>query len=178
VEALAEIRKPPATIGDFYDAIEDAFATLQPAIDPNARAVTRGAVAIKTLADVKPAIETIKGQGEGTATSPDQAPAGGVLAHYYAFEQISLGKTLTFTGGKLVAGAPAIPFPTVNDFQPSAATPNPSLAFSQLFTQLLTSLQSCWTTGGPVDTGMMDDLQDAGTKLIAQHIQPEFVWAP
>ena len=42
---------------------------------------------------------------------------------------------------------------------------------------LLTSLQSCWTDGGPVDIGAMFTLSDLGRGLIQQGIQPEFLWA-
>ena len=123
IQPLAEIFEAPATIGDFYDAVEAAFSALKPSIDPNAHAVVaHGVMPIKTLDDVKPAIDAIKSQGEGTTASPDQVAAG-ALAHYYAFEQISIGKTFTFANGRLVPGNPPIAFPTVFDFQPSAAVP-------------------------------------------------------
>jgi hypothetical protein len=67
----------PATIGAFYNTIADGFTTVNPTINPNAFAVNSGeATPIKSIADALAAISLIKGEGEGTAGSPDQPPAG------------------------------------------------------------------------------------------------------
>jgi hypothetical protein len=178
VQPLAKIAPAPATIGDFYNVIAAAFTALAPPIVPNAHAVNgHGATPIRSIADAQLAIAKIKSQGEGTAMSPDQVQAGAELVHYYAFEQILLGQTLSFVNGKLRPVGPPIAFPTVFDFRPSAAVPNPSLAFNQLLSRLLIDLQSCWTTGSAVNIQAMRALEAAGTALITQHIQPQFVWA-
>ena len=168
----------PATIGDFYDAISAAFTVLAPPFVPNARMVTsHGTTAVLTPGDAQAAIAKIKSEGEGNAMSPDQVKGGAALAHYYVFEQISLGSTLVFADGELHAAPPLIAFPGVIDFQPSAAAPNPSLKFNKLLGQLLTDLESCWRTGAPVNIHAMTDLETEGTNLIRQHIRPDFVWA-
>lgn len=88
------------TIGDFYEALSNMIAELGESIfigDP-ARQVTGyvGAnqlVPITDVAGAQEAIRTIVEQGEGTPTSPAGGPKG--LAHYYRFEQIARGQTLS-----------------------------------------------------------------------------------
>lgn len=170
----------PATIGDFYDAIAEGFTTVNPAINAGAFAVNSGeATPIKTIADAQAAISLIKGEGEGAPGSPNQPPSDGTtLAHYYVFKEIFTQKTLVqdATGHWSFTGAP-IQFPTCFNFQPSTATPNPSLAFNQALSQLLIGLQSCWTSGKRPSIGDMFTLQSLGVTLIQQGIRPEFLWA-
>ncbi|HEY0158697.1 MAG TPA: ferritin-like protein [Thermoanaerobaculia bacterium] len=88
------------TIGEFYEAVSALIETLGEEIftgDPN-RQVTGWfgpdeLFAIDGVAGARKAIEIIVTQGEGTSTSPAEGPAG--LAHYYRFEEISRGQTLT-----------------------------------------------------------------------------------
>lgn len=89
------------TIGEFYEAVSQLIADLGPKIfelgDP-ARQVT-GMVgndelfAITDIASAQEAIHIIVVQGEGTSTSPAQGEEG--LAHYYRFEEIYKGQTLS-----------------------------------------------------------------------------------
>jgi hypothetical protein len=170
----------PATIGDFYTAIDEGFTTVNPVIDPNAFAVNSGeASPIKCIPDARAAIALIKAEGEGTQGSPDQPPAGKpTFAHYYVFKEIFTQKTLVQDAmGKWSFSGDPIPFPTWFDFQPSTATPNPSLAFNQALTRLLIGLQACWTSGARPSIGAMIALKTLGTTLIQRGIRPEFKWA-
>jgi hypothetical protein len=172
----------PATIGDFYITIADAFTAINPTIYSDAHFINTGeAVQIKSIADARAAIDRIKGEGEGTPGSPDQPPANGMqFAHYYVFKEIFIGKTLVQAEGGFSYTGPAIQFPTVLPFKQSSASPNPSNAFNQKMSQLLIDLQTCWTSGADINPAIdtMFDLQTLGQKLIQQGIRPEFKWAP
>jgi Ferritin-like len=171
----------PPTIGDFYTAVAEGFTAVDPVINPNAFTLNSGeATPIKSIADALGAISLIKGEGEGTQGSPAQPPQGKkTFAHYYVFKEIFTQKTLvqdatdhwSFTGD-------AIPFPTWFDFQQSTATPSPSLAFNQAMTQLLTSLQTCWTSGARPSIRAMFELRRLGEDLIKRGVRPEFLWVP
>jgi hypothetical protein len=171
----------PATIGAFYDTIAEGFATANPAINPNAFAVNSGeAKPIKSIDDALAAISLIKGEGEGTVGSPDQPPPGNkTFSHYYVFKEIFTGKNLVqdAAGHWSFTGA-AIQFPTSFNFQPSTITPSPSLSFNQALSQLLISLEACWTSGARPNIGAMFALRNLGVGLIKQGIRPEFLWAP
>lgn len=171
----------PATIGEFYDAIAEAFTKLNPTINPGAFAVDSGeATPIKSVPDALNAIALIKSEGEGTPGSPNQpSPGSTTFAHYYVFKEIFTEKKLVqdAAGHWSFNGAP-IPFPTSFDFQQSTATPNPSLRFNESLSQLLTGLQACWTSGAQPDINAMFELQSLGVELIQRGIRPEFLWAP
>jgi Ferritin-like len=88
------------TIGEFYEAVSQLIAQLGPAIftgDP-ARQVTGWFPPdwlhpVTDVASAQAAIRLIVEQGEGTPTSPMEGPHG--LAHYYRFEEIARGQTLS-----------------------------------------------------------------------------------
>jgi hypothetical protein len=178
---------PPATIGAFYDAIFNGFTAVNPTIDPNANFVDFSGflsapqtVQIKTIADAQNAITAIKTEGEGTKGSPDEPPGdSSTFAHYYAFKQIFVGRTLVQTDGKWGFTGAQIHFPTVSSFSQSTVSPDPSAAFNQTLSKLLQQLEACWTTGASFfDTlGTMSTLQSQGQQLIQQKIRPEFRWA-
>jgi hypothetical protein len=170
---------PPATIGAFYDAISTGFTVVNPPIIPNAPFVNMGeAVQIKTIADAQAAITRIKTEGEGTQGSPDEPPADtSQFAHYYTFKEIFTGKTLVQNNGKWSFTGTPIQFPTVFAFTQSTVSPDPSAAFNQAMSQLLTQLETCWTTGASPSIGAMFGLQSQGQQLIQQGIRPEFLWA-
>jgi hypothetical protein len=170
---------PPATIGAFYDTISAGFTAVNPTIIPNAPFVNMGeAVQIKTIADAQAAITRIKTEGEGTEGSPDEPPSdSSTFAHYYTFKEIFTGKTLVQNNGKWsFTGAP-IQFPTVFTFTRSTVNPDPPAAFNQALSQLLTELETCWTTGASPSIGAMFALQSQGQQLIQQGLRPEFLWA-
>jgi hypothetical protein len=170
----------PTSIGAFYDTIATGFATVNPTIIPNANFVNMGeAVQIQTVADAQAAIARIKSEGEGTQGSPDQPPADGAqFAHYYVFKEIEVGKTLQQTNGQWAFTGASIQLPTVFNFKQSNVTPDPSLAFNQALSSLLTELQACWTSGATPSVGAMFQLQTLGVALIQQGIRPEFLWTP
>jgi Ferritin-like len=178
--ALAPRAPGPATIGEFYDTIATGFTTVQPAINPNAKFVTMGeATPITSVSDAQNAIALIKAEGEGTPGSPDQPPIdAGLIAHYYKFKEIFVGKTLVQSGGKWSFTGPAIQFPRVSNFARSTKVPSPSLQFNQAMSQFLINLRACWTTGGDPSMTDMFNLQTLGQALIATGVLPEFVWAP
>ena len=88
------------TIGEFYEAVSQLISDLGSSIftgDP-AKQVTGyvGAdelFAVTDVATAQEAIHIIVVQGEGTATSPVGGPEG--VAHYYRFEEIYRGQTLS-----------------------------------------------------------------------------------
>jgi hypothetical protein len=173
--ALTELASRPATIGDFYNTIATAFSSLTLTTNANAHGVNRGeATRIASIEDALNAISLIKKEGEGTPLSPDEPPNTDVpFAHYYMFKEIFVGKTLVENAG--FSGAP-IKFPTVFDFQPSGASPNPSTDFNKALSSLLVNLQNCWTGVAQPNIGAMEALRDAGIDLITQGIRPEFAW--
>jgi rubrerythrin len=184
VEIAAQLAVAPATIGEFYTALSTAFQTLTLVIDQNAHAIELppNVFRINSIDDARRAIDKIKGEGEGAPGNPDQPANPDQLAHFYVFEEISVGNELTFDPAtkKLVpiVGKP-LRFPDVFPFAPSTATPNPSTTFNTLLKQLLTDLEACWTTGanfGDAARPDMDDLRAEGLSLISRGIRPEFVW--
>jgi ferritin-like protein len=157
------------TIGDFYDAIATAFATLKPALSTErqlSQSVGTGQVVVlSTLEEVATAISEIKEQGEGTSQSPDAVDFGGELAHYYRFGEIFNGMHFVKgSDGKWgYTGPPPIPFP---DAYPMAQVPAggwsnaaPDVrakldAFNATFTSLLEDLEAAWKNG---DSGKLGD---------------------
>jgi hypothetical protein len=184
----------PATIGAFYDTISAGFDNVQPSLNRSAFYVPINEMAppynpianphkgkIRTIADAQAAIARIKQEGEGTEGSPDRPPddvaSGQKFAHYYIFKEIFEGKTLqqSVPGGGWEFGQPDITFPTIYPFAKSQ-TQGTSAQFEQMLASLLTELQTCWTQGAGPDENAMELLAGAGTTLIKQGIQPEFVW--
>jgi len=118
--ALLELETFP-TIGAFYDAISDAFGTLQPTITPAQLALQvqtsvagQNVFLIKTFTDAQKAIAIIKEQGEGVPGSPDVPTNPGEFAHYYRFGEIYHGRKLVQApdGTWGYTGDP-VPFPDV-----------------------------------------------------------------
>ena len=160
--AIAKSPEDVSTIGEFYDAILQAFKKIQPTLLTNRQ--IRGPLGLKTLStldDIKEAIVLIKRQGEGSAISPeDTGPAD--LAHYYRFAEIFHGRKLkknTVTNKWEYNGNP-IPFPEAWNM---AKTPvggylkeNVSSDvwrllhnFDQRFTVMMKQLRDAWETGNP-----------------------------
>jgi hypothetical protein len=166
------------TIGDFYDAILDAFRKLQATDITGARQISRGPklFAINTLADAEKAIGRIKRQGEGTAQlhSPFSDDAGTVLAHYYQFAQIfHERKLIRIADGTFKFEGDSLPFPRVFPMAevPAAGYPE-SHDFNVQFTLMLNQLQAAWENGNEdelenaIDT-MRTGLADSARSLIA-----------
>lgn len=144
------------TIGEFYDAILNAFKKLPASDFTGARQLTSsslGLFAIRALADAEKAVNEIKQQGEGTSQSPFAVDFGGELAHYYRFAEIHHGRALIKTAdGKFKFEGDPVPFPAAFPVAqvPPGGYPE-SHEFDQQFTSLLNKLQSAWATGSQTD---------------------------
>jgi hypothetical protein len=177
--ALAE---RPATIGAFYDTIIDGFKSTKPTVIQGANHVKMGeAFPIASISDAIKAINLIKGEGEGTAGSPDEPPSSlnnKGFAHYYRFKEILTGHALVNHSGKWsFTGAP-IHFPAVFHFEPAVPGSHASDPFNKTLSDLLSNLQACWKSKGVTpDLGKMDMLQSEGIALIKKGIRPEFRWS-
>ena len=153
-----------ATIGDFYDAVLDAFVANAGAIAGTKQLATSAPLfgelfPIASIDDVKKAIGEIKEQGEGTSQSPNAVEFGGKLAHYYLFGEIYNGKTLrqNASGQWKYEGDP-VPFPEVFPVArvPDGGYPNlpEAVAFDKLYSKLLQQLETAWVTG---NQDLLDD---------------------
>jgi hypothetical protein len=157
------------TIGDFYDAVLAAFVA-DPGAITGGKQLTADApllgqlFPIKSLDDVKNAINEIKEQGEGTTQSPTASDFGGEIAHYYKFGEIYHGKELVKNAlGQWKFEGNAVPFPQVFpvarvpvDGYPDApaAVAADIQTFDKKYTQLLGQLEGAWTAG---DQDQLDD---------------------
>jgi hypothetical protein len=159
------------TIGEFYDAIAAAFTGLGPSIStagqltatlpvpdpsqpdhqPSPPIINEALTQLGTLEQVQQAIATIKDQGEGTSSSPDDNE--GDLAHYYRFGEIKHGRELVQApdGSRQWLG-PEVPFPPCYPVQqvPSGGYPQVSAVvdFDRQHAQLITNLERAWNGGG------------------------------
>jgi hypothetical protein len=155
-----ERRKGFKTIGAFYQAILDAFRSLQPALSTE-RQVT-GPLAYMVMADlpaVEAAIALIMDQGEGSEASPEVERTH-ELAHYYRFLEVKHRRR--FSGldkhGQALFEGPPFEFPDVwlmavvpkgGYLQDAVPTEVWTLinGFDQTFTRLLDRLQAVWEHG-------------------------------
>lgn len=148
------------TIGAFYSAIQTAFETLQPEILENKQLEgPLGLSKVRTIDDVRNAIQIIKRQGEGSQTSPEDSGPDD-LAHYYRFGEIYHGRKLhkdIVTGEWKFDGESVI----LNGIRPMAEVPAGGyqqadvsqqvwdllIEFDKNFTTMLNQLQSAWESG-------------------------------
>ena len=169
---------PEPCIGTFYDAIEDAFARVNPTLATERQQESFvGTSIVGSVADVRRAIAGIRDQGEGTSAIPD--PAKGSLAHYYRFAEVFHGAKLVEAGGVLTFAGDSVDFP---DAVPMATVPpggwhNPPAEvaalldeFDTIYTSLLDNLQRAWETGdGDVLSAAVADmrfLRDPASQLL------------
>ncbi|WP_431950503.1 ferritin-like domain-containing protein [Actinacidiphila sp. bgisy167] len=155
----------PPTIGDFYNGVVAAFLEHRPELSVRGQLGQRIGPdelrPMRTLDDVVAAIEIIKEQGEGSASSP-AAPVGEAtganrdLAHYYAFAEIYHGRTLRETDGQWEFSGPPIPFPEVHPMGvvPRGGWPHPPREaaallrrFDTAYGGLLRDLEAAWSSG-------------------------------
>jgi len=172
------------TIGDFYDAISEAFQRLQPPIG-SAPQVETSLISdtlfkIASVSDALRAIDEIKEQGEGTTESPFESTFDATTpAHYYTFKQIRQQHQLKKgTDGVWRFDGPEIKPPGVNLFTP-ATDAHASDEFNVVFSDLLRLMEQSWSTGpATIDDAVnqMLMLQDSGMALITKGIRPEFRW--
>jgi hypothetical protein len=195
-ELAAMVVKDFQTIGDFY---RDLRSQLQAEwfTGDSKRQVSGIVAAVGSLADAQAAIDLIIAQGEGTTTTPE-APGGKEFAHYYRFEEISKGLTLSpsSTPNGYAFGPPALPYdpngvwPTVQDPTSKlypAGTPMrvQSDLFNQTYSNLLRALQQTFD-GFPdqleAAIGLMFDLKIQAQKLMSMPLDstsnasPCFEW--
>ncbi len=143
------------TIGDFYDAIQDAFASLAPTIDTAAQLNSPlvQVAPIVDLAGAAAAITLIKSQGEGSSDSPFDGPE---LAHYYRFAELYVGaKLIASPGGGFAFHGDPIPFPDTLTMAPvpkggyvNAAANVAALldTFNGIYSSMLDNLDKAWQT--------------------------------
>jgi hypothetical protein len=172
------------TIGDFYNALANAFQTLKPAMADGKQVETdvngHPLVAITSVDAALNAIDEIKEQGEGTTSSPFEGTFDlNQLAHFYTFKQIAMGHKLQQDAdGVFRFDGPAIPMPDVFQFA-SSANPGESGPFNIVLSDLLRLLEKTWSIDPKaIDAavGKMFTLADAGRTLIQNGIRPEFRW--
>jgi Ferritin-like len=152
------------TIGDFYDAVSDAFVTNAASITganqlTASNSLLGSLTAITTPDQVRRAIGMIKEQGEGTTQSPEATDFGSELAHYYRFAEIYHGKKLIkMATGDWKYEGDDVPFPEVYPVArvPAGGYPDipAAVAFDKLFTKLLHQLELAWANG---DQDQLDD---------------------
>lgn len=168
-----------ATIGEFYDAILEAFKKIPAANYTRERQIENDEhlFSINNFSDVEKAIKIIKREGEGTEMSPEQEEdlQEEDLAHYYRFRELLWGKRFVKNeAGKWIDGDD-IPFPTVYnmaDIPPGGYAE--SSYFDAIYTDLLNRLQIVWETGdlGEFGTaiGLMYRLEEEAKKLMEMPI--------
>jgi hypothetical protein len=163
------------TIGAFYNAIHDAFASLPDGTITGAKQLFSpgvGLFKVQSLADVKKAVLEIKEQGEGTSQSPLSVDFGGDLAHYYKFAEIFHEHRLVRDAeGQWKFEGETLPFPEVFPMAevPPGGYPE-SLDFDKKFTTVLNKLQAAWESGSQAQlsgaVGAMLALNDPARALM------------
>lgn len=174
------VAPPPATIGEFYQSIGQAFEELNPPLDISRQVGSLGLFKVNTLERVREAIRVITVQGEGTNTSPEENP--GDLAHYYRFAEIYNGAGLVRDGsGKWSFTGPPVPLPDVHnmaeippggyrrDAVPDLAVWERIERFDREYSEMLRLLERAWTqdAGHLIGSlGKMTAMSDTGRELV------------
>ncbi|MBT2419313.1 ferritin-like protein [Streptomyces sp. ISL-22] len=161
-EPLTRSAPGSPTVGRFYGDLLNAFRAVQPELSVAGQLSQHigsdDLHPVETLDDVERAIEIIREQGEGTASSPAESFYDDHPAHYYAFGEIYHGRELRETDdGWRYVGAP-VPFPDVRPMAPVPAGgwPSPPTHVQQLlfrfdatYSTVLDRLDAAWAGGGP-----------------------------
>lgn len=148
------------SIGRFYDDLLAAFRSTAPELSARGQLSEHiGSDVLKPVTDldgVERAIETIKEQGEGTTSSPDDAFGDDYPAHYYAFGEIYHGRQLRQEeDGWRFTGAP-VPFPDARPMArvPAGGWPDPPKRVQDLldrsdtaYAKVLSTLEQAWADG-------------------------------
>jgi hypothetical protein len=150
-----------STIGEFYDAIAEAFAELKPTLSVQGQVIgPRTGWAIDSLHAVKRAINTIKEQGEGSSGTPvDYDPSD--WSHYYRFAEIAEGRKIIAVPGeknKWMYGEQKVPFPEVwpavklpkggyDRDRVTGAVEHLMFSFDKAFTGMVDELEATWANG-------------------------------
>ena len=146
------------TIGEFYDAIREAFKNLAPTDFTGERQLTGGGWFDKILnpTDAENAILKIQIQGEGTPVSPEVVNESTDLAHFYQFRELIRGHKFirnpdTTSPDIWIDDPTPLQVPTAVDVFPMTEIPAggypESRDFDLSYTELLDTLQKAWETG-------------------------------
>lgn len=188
-EVLAFGRETFPSIGEFYDAILDAFQRNDERIpyqtDKQIDNDSPEVVIINSLAKATEAIGIIQKQGEGASRFPFIDAAGRQLAHFYTFGQIFFGKKYVFDRTSQTGdwtGAPVGPL-TAADIFPMTPVPHggytgevpPDVVdCDKAFTRMLQQLDTAWANGDSdalgEAIGSMIDLQDKAIALLGKEL--------
>ncbi|MFI6015828.1 ferritin-like protein [Streptomyces sp. NPDC051243] len=160
-EPLTRNAQSSPTVGEFYAEMLNAFKVVRPELS------VRGQLSahvggddlrpIENLDHVEHAIEIIREQGEGTASSPAESFEDDHPAHYYAFGEIYHGRELRETEHGWRYVGPPVPFPDVRPMAPVPAGgwPNPPahvrgllFRFDANYSTVLDVLDAAWSGGG------------------------------
>jgi hypothetical protein len=172
------------SIGQFYDAIRNAFIANDnkiPYDKSNQRDGHLGIVIIDQLTRATDAIKQIQQQGEGGSKYPYYAP--NKLSHFYTFGELYFRKKYVFNAatqtGNWTGDPVAIPDAQIYNMTPVplagySAPPPEVLAFDRAFTDMLTHLEAAWYVGGEAEVSAaidaMPGLTDKATALLAKKI--------
>jgi hypothetical protein len=164
-----------ATIGQFYQAILDAFRQLNPALSTEYQVSSAGAV-VASIEDVDRTIKKIMYEGEGTHGSPT---FDGKLAHHYQFGEILHRKKFIETEGAWGYTGPEILFP-VRVYDLTGVAPDTDAdgrTFNTAYTNLINLLHATWN-GSPGEfgaaLGAMFALGTPAKALMAKGLWPSF----
>jgi rubrerythrin len=156
-EPLARGADASPGIGAFYSDLLKTFRSVAPELSVREQLSAHiGSDVLRpvgTLDDVERALEIVKEQGEGTASSPADSFGDDHPAHYYAFGEIYHGRRLREADGEWqFTGAP-VPFPDVRPMAPvpAAGWPDPSAQvrslldrFDTTYGTMLNALDKAW----------------------------------
>jgi hypothetical protein len=146
------------SIGEFYDALLDAFRTNDsriPYLTANQRKGALGLSTISKLSEAIAAIQLIQRQGEGGDRNPYYG--GNNLSHFYTFGEFYFGKKYVYDVAMETGNWIGDPL-TITDAEVYKMTPVPPGGYpapprdvidsDQTFKLLLTQLESAWSGGG------------------------------
>ncbi|MFC8333263.1 ferritin-like protein [Streptomyces olivaceus] len=159
-EPLARGPRTSPSIGRFYDEVLGAFRALAPELSARGQLSEHiGSDVLEPVTDldgVERSIESVKEQGEGTTSSPEDAFGDDHPAHYYAFGEIYHGRQLRRTdAGWQFTGTP-VPFPDARPMArvPEGGWPAPAAGvqdlldqFDTAYAKVLSTLETAWADG-------------------------------
>jgi hypothetical protein len=178
--ALNPDEEPPSSIGEFYREIIDGLKLIQPKIINSTQVPVQHFQRITSLEEAIEVLECISEEGEGVIDSPLQPPYSldrATLAHYYLFKELYLQRRLVFKNGQWKFEGDQIILPDVYTFKDSSEQPELNKEFKRALTNLLISLEECWTMNKPLNVAAMFEISIIGKKLVKIGILPHFEWS-
>ncbi|MFD7677334.1 ferritin-like protein [Streptomyces sp. NPDC060187] len=158
---LTESGDDSLSIGTFYGELLKTFRSATPELSTARQLQQRvggdDLDPVRTLDDVEHAIDIIREQGEGTSSSPADAPGDDHVAHYYAFAEIYHGRQLREDDDGWRYSGPVVPFPEARPMArvPAGGWDSPPddagrliSAFDSAYAGVLDSLEAAWGDGG------------------------------